>query len=190
MTDLDLIIADTVSHLEKGEIILYPTDTIWGIVCDATDPEAVNRIFEVKKRPEAKSVLLLVSSIDMVRQYVDRVPNVVTNIVHLEKRPLTIVYPGAKNLPEILLAEDGSIGIRITRDELCKQVVARLGKPIVSTSANFSGDPFPKSFDDINPSLIRQVDFIVPWKQQDISPNIPSKIIKIEPSGEYTIIRE
>lgn len=190
MTDLKKIIQDVVFQLQDGKTILYPTDTIWGIGCDALNSAAIQKIFEIKKRPDKKSVLLLASSLEMIDFYVNTIPDVVPDIINAENRPLTIIYPGAKNLPDELIGEDGSIGIRLTRDEFCLDLITQLGKPLVSTSANFSGSPYPVSFEDIDPLLVKQVDYVIPWRQQDKSLNIPSKIIKIEPSGGLTVIRE
>ena len=134
--------------------------------------------------------MLLASSLEMIDYYVDAIPEAVPDIIKSEDKPLTIIYPRAKNLPGVLLAEDGSIGIRLTRDKFCQDIITQLGKPLVSTSANFSGSPFPESFEDIDPLLVKQVDYVIPWRQQDKSLNIPSKIIKIEQSGKFTVMRE
>jgi len=184
------IIQQTVIHLRKGNTILYPTDTIWGLGCDATNERAVRKIFTIKKRPDTKSMLLLASSPAMVREYVAALPDEALQIISEEQRPLTIIYPDARNLPERLIAKDGSIGIRITREPFCRELITQLGKPLVSTSANFSGFPFPGSFDQIDLKIIQMVDFVVPRKDPGTSLNIPSKIIKIDSSGGIKIIRK
>jgi L-threonylcarbamoyladenylate synthase len=190
MTELERHIQKTVIHLKNGNTILYPTDTIWGIGCDATNRNAIHKVFEIKLRPDAKSVLLLASSVDMLHKYLTTIPVEASALIAVEDRPLTIIYPGAKNLPSELIAEDGSIGIRVTHDKFCNGVISKLGKPLVSTSANFSGSPYPESFTEIDPKLMKQVDYVVRWRNHDPSLNIPSKIIKIDPSGKTTIIRE
>ncbi len=135
-------------------------------------------------------MLLLVSSVDMLREYVTAIPDTAFQLIADEHRPLTIIYPDARNLPGKLIAEDGSIGIRITRDAFCCELITQLGTPLVSTSANFSGSPFPLSFNEIDPKMIDTVDYVVRWENQDASLNIPSKIITLDPSGRITIIRE
>lgn len=190
MTELEGHIQEAVIHLKDGKTILYPTDTIWGIGCDATNRNAIRNVFEIKQRPDAKSVLLLASSLDMLREYVTAMPAEASELIAVEDRPLTIIYPGARNLPSELVADDGSIGIRVTQDKFCNGVITQLGKPLVSTSANFSGSPSPGSFSEIEPQLIKLVDHIVRWGHHDASLNIPSKIIKFDPSGKKTIIRE
>lgn len=190
MTAQEKIIQQTVAHLRNGNTILYPTDTIWGIGCDATSGNAVRKVFAIKQRPDVKSMLLLASSVAMLREYVVAIPDEALKLISTEHRPLTIIYPDARNLPAGLIAEDGSIGIRITRDAFCCELITQLGKPLVSTSANFSGFPFPGSFDEIDPKIINMVDFIVRWEDQDKSPNIPSKIIKFDSTGRISVIRE
>jgi L-threonylcarbamoyladenylate synthase len=190
MTIPEKIIQEAVVHLRNGDTILYPTDTIWGIGCDATNIDAIRKVFNIKQRPDAKSMLLLASSVEMVRGYVDTMPYEALQLIAKEPQPLTIIYPHARNLPAELIAEDGSIGFRITQHVLCHEVITQLGKPLVSTSANFSGSLFPGSFDEINPKIIEMVDYVVPWEDQDASLNAPSKIIKVDPSGRIKLIRE
>jgi len=190
MTDLEKNIHDTVIHLKEGKTILYPTDTIWGIGCDATDSKAIQNVFRIKKRPDVKSVLLLASSLNMVSNYVLTLPADAYKLITSSDRPLTIIYQGARNLPSELIGEDGSIGIRVTKDPFCSEVITQLGVPLVSTSANISGTSFPGSFTEIDPQLIQKIDYVVQWRQQESSLNIPSKIIKFDATGKLNIIRE
>lgn len=183
-------IQETLVHLRKGNTILYPTDTIWGIGCDATNEMAVSKVFAIKQRPDTKSMLLLASSVAMVGEYVAALPDEILQLISEESHPLTIIYPNARNLPASLIARDGTIGIRITRNAFCCELITGLGKPLVSTSANFSGVPFPGSFNQIDPKIIEMVDYAVQWVDPDESLNTPSKIIKIDPSGRIRVIRE
>ena len=173
----------------EGGTILYPTDTIWGVGCLASDPDAVERIFQIKERPDKKSMLVLVDGIDMLNQYVVHVPDLAKKIIHSSHKPTTIIYPGARNFADNLIGEDGTIGIRITADPFCCQLIKSIGKPIVSTSANISGQPSPGSFKDISPDIRNKVDYIVQWRQKDTTASIPSSIIKIDAQDQMTIIR-
>ncbi len=184
------IIQEAIVHLRNGDTILYPTDTIWGIGCDATNGDAVRKVFNIKQRSDVKSMLLLTSSVAMLHKYVETIPDKALQLIADVQKPLTIIYPDAKNLPSALIAEDGSIGVRITRDAFCKELITKLGNPLVSTSANFSGVPFPESFDEIDPQITEMVDYVVRWENPEGSLNVPSKIIKIDPSGRVNIIRE
>ena len=186
----DSDIQNSLSVLNSGGILIYPTDTIWGIGCDATQSEAVENIYRIKKREPSQSMLLLVSDTLMLGQYVAEIPEEALQLISKAEKPLTIIYSKANNLPKNLLAADGSIGIRIPRDEFCLQLIRQLGKPIVSTSANFSGKPFPGNFSEIDPALLKLVDYTVRWRQEDHKPALPSSIYKIEPGGEITTIRE
>ena len=149
-----------INILKSGGVILYPTDTIWGIGCDATNVKAINKIFEIKKREKTKSVIILVENEKRLQDLVD-VPEMAWEIIDLSEKPVTIVYEKARNLPKELLAEDGSIGIRLVKDDFCRKLISKLNKPLVSTSANFSGDKSPMKFSDINPEIIDLVDFTV-----------------------------
>jgi L-threonylcarbamoyladenylate synthase len=176
--------------IKKGGTILYPTDTIWGIGCDATDVDAVQKIYKIKKRTDTKSMLVLVDTRDRIKRYVKVIPQIVTQILKSENKPLTIIYPEAKNLAANLIAGDGTIGIRIVKDEFCKKLIARLDKPIVSTSANITGETAPRNFREIDDEILRKVDYIVKWRQDDDSQNSPSAIIKIGINSEVEIIRK
>lgn len=173
----------------SGGTILYPTDTIWGIGCDATKPDAVKRIYEIKKRSDSKSMLVLMSGLEMLKQYVEQVPDEALQLIRSAKKPTTIIYPGARNLSPNLLAEDGSVGIRITSDEFCSKLLKKTGFPIVSTSANTSGNPAPSFFGEIEADLLQKVDHVVNWRQDEQSPSNPSSIIKLEKDGRALILR-
>jgi L-threonylcarbamoyladenylate synthase len=176
--------------LNKGGIILYPTDTIWGIGCDATNSEAVAKIYNLKQRIDSKSMLVLVDNENRLQQYVSEVPEAAWQLIEVSDKPLTIIYSGAKNLAKNLLAEDGSIGIRIAKDEFCEKLIGRFRRPIVSTSANISGEKSPALFDEINSVIKDKVDYIVNWRTNDLTPGQPSSIIKIDALGRFTIIRK
>jgi len=176
--------------LRKGGIILYPTDTIWGLGCDATNSEAVKKIYALKKRSDSKSMLVLVDFAARVERYVEKVPDVAWDLVELATSPLTVIYPGAKNLANELVAEDGSIGIRVASDEFCQKLITRFGKPIVSTSANISGSSSPAFFDEISDEIKDAVDYIVNYRQDDRIPRKPSGIIKLGLGGEVQVIRQ
>jgi len=175
--------------LREGGIILYPTDTIWGIGCDATNREAVARIYEMKKREDSKSMLVLVHSEVMLSSYIKQVPEVAWELIDAAMEPVTIIYPGAKNLAENLVAKDGTIGIRVTDDEFCSTLIQRFRKPIVSTSANISGMPSPAVFDEIENSIIQQADYVVKWRQDDPTRSTPSSVIRLGVGGQVEILR-
>ena len=175
--------------LKKGGIILYPTDTIWGIGCDATDEEAVRRIYEIKQRSDSKSMLVLLDDAGKIASYAD-VPDIALDIIEVTDRPTTIIYPGAKHIAPSLIAEDGTIGIRITREEFTSSLLYRFNRPLVSTSANISGQTSPAFFDDIDEDIKNAVDYIVDYRRNDRHPSAPSSIIKLGLNGEVKIIRK
>jgi L-threonylcarbamoyladenylate synthase len=176
--------------LKKGGVILYPTDTVWGLGCDATKTKPVEKIFKIKKRPESKGFIILLDDFDKLTDYVESVPGITADLIASIDRPLTIIYPNAKNVAKNLMHPDGSIAIRIVRDEFCKTMVSLFGKPVVSTSANLSGKPAPLIFNKINPDIIKKVDYVVDLYQNRIDQVRPSTIIKFEKSGNYRIIRD
>lgn len=184
------IIKKAVEILQQGGVILYPTDTIWGLGCDATNPTAVNRIYEIKQRQNSKAMLVLMDSNAKLQGYVSEVPDLAWDLIELSEKPLTIIYPKAKNLAENLVAEDGSVGIRITRETFSKRLCEQFRKPIVSTSANVSGENSPKNFDEISEKIKNAVDYVVPLRQDENSTSKASSIIKLEINGEIKIIRE
>ena len=179
----------TLKILRDGGVILYPTDTIWGLGCDATNDMAVQKIFRIKKREDSKSMLLLLDDKGKLDNYVS-VPDIAWDLIGLSKSPLTIIYPGARNIAPGLIAIDGSTGIRITNDEFCHQLIRRFGKPIVSTSANISGTPSPSNFKEIDEKLKSSVDYVVNWRQNDHIKKQHSSIIKLELNGSFKIIRK
>ena len=179
-----------VEVLKTGGIILYPTDTIWGIGCDATNEEAVGRIYEIKQREDSKSMLVLMENPALLERYVDEVPEIAWDLVEISTRPLTVIYPKAKNLAKNLIATDGSIGIRFTKEKFTSQLLQRFRRPIVSTSANISGQKSPALYNEISEEIKQQVDFIVNYRQDDITPSQPSSIIKLGPGGRIDIIRK
>lgn len=183
-------INNAIQVLQNGGIILYPTDTIWGLGCDATNKEAVQKIFEIKKRTDQKSMLILLNNINFIRSYVEEVPEVALDIAELSDKPITVIYPGAKNLAENLIAEDGSIGIRITAEEFTDKLIQKFKKPIVSTSANISGEKFPADFDEISEEIKEKVDYIVTYNQNKKVSRVPSSIIKVGLGSEIEVIRK
>lgn len=176
--------------MREGGVILYPTDTIWGIGCDATNEDAVRRVYEIKQRQDSKAMLVLVDSSVKVDFYVRDVPEVAWDLIDLADKPLTIIYSGARNLAAILLAEDGSVGIRVTNEDFSKRLCQQFRKAIVSTSANISGQPSPKNFSEISEEVKSAVDYIVGYRQEEISNPKPSSIIKLDKGGVIKIIRE
>ncbi|WP_272149342.1 L-threonylcarbamoyladenylate synthase [Tenacibaculum aiptasiae] len=178
----------TESFLKKGEIILYPTDTVWGIGCDATDTESVKRIFEIKNREESKSLIILVDSIEMLQQYIDEIPDDALKILKENKKPTTIIYNNPKGLAKNTIASDNTVAIRIPDDEFCKQLIIKFGKPIVSTSANISGEPTAKSFSEISNAILNSVDYVVDLHREKITQK-SSTILRIN-NGSVIVIRE
>ncbi len=176
--------------LKAGGIILYPTDTVWGVGCDATEENAVDKIIRLKKRKDVKSLIILLDDASKLNSYVDIIPDIAWELMDVTDRPLTIIYPHGKNLARNLLNSDGSVGIRITTDDFCKKLISRLGNPLVSTSANISGEAAPGNFGEISDRIKSGVDYIVRWKQEETGNAIPSGIIKLGIKGEVEIIRK
>ncbi|HAM98587.1 MAG TPA: threonylcarbamoyl-AMP synthase [Marinilabiliales bacterium] len=177
--------------LRNGGIILYPTDTIWGLGCDATNPDAVQKIFEIKKRSDNKSMIVLVDHPGRIASYIDEVPEIAFEVIELAESPLTVILEGAKNLaPNVVNQEDKSVGIRVVKEPFCQQLIQQFKRPIVSTSANISGDPSPAIFDDIEPSIMASADYVVKYRQGDLQKAKPSGIIKIGKEGLVKVIRE
>jgi len=183
-------IKNTARFLLQGGVILYPTDTIWGIGCDATLDEPVERIFAIKQREDKKAMLILVDSVGMLEKYVDTIPDLALEIIALSEQPLTIIYPGARGLAPNLIDKDGSVGIRITQDPFCKGLLQSFCKPIVSTSANIAGNPGPAFFNQISESIIASVDYAVDWHREDKTKRKPSGILKVGLKGEIEVIRK
>ena len=176
--------------LRSGGIILYPTDTVWGIGCDATDPAAVAKVYEIKKRADSKSLVLLASDMDMICRYVKEVPEMAIQLVEVNDKPMTIIYPGAQGLAFNTVAEDGTVGIRIPMMDFCQQLVAKLGRPLVSTSANISGEPTPRKFAEISPVIREAVDHIVDPALERGATGHSSSIIKVGLDYSIEIIRK
>lgn len=175
--------------MKKGGIILYPTDTVWGIGCDATNAEAVQKIYNIKRRAESKAMIVLADSMSMVESYVQTIPDVAWQLVEVADKPLTIIYDNAKFLAPNLIADDGSIAIRVTNDEFSQALCSQMRRPVVSTSANISGHPTASCFNEITDEIRNAVDYIVKYRQDDNSHPSPSSIIKLGTHGKVKIIR-
>ncbi len=176
--------------LKSGGVICYPTDTIWGLGCDATNPKAVEKIGIIKRRTDSKSMIVLLSDDNQLDKYIKAVPDIAWDLLEQVEEPITIIYPGAKNLASNVIADDGSVGIRIVHDEFCKALLRSFGKPIVSTSANLSGEPHPVSFSHITPELLSSVDYVVDYNRNRVHYIKPSSIIKLGINGEIELIRK
>ena len=203
--DVAEILSETLKVLKEGGVILYPTDTVWGLGCDATNPSAVARIYGIKHRSDSKSLVLLASSLDQVALYVKEIPQMAIDLVDVNDRPMTIIYPGAKTYPAPAegetpkadryhlawntVAADGSVGIRIPMMEFCRQLTFKLGHPIVSTSANISGEPTPKTYSDIPEAILSSVDHVVDPHLEVGATGLASQIIKVGLDGQVEVIR-
>lgn len=175
--------------LRRGGVILYPTDTVWGLGCDATNEAAVSKIYDIKERSDSKSLIILVAEERDILQYVAAPDLSVFDFIQEQTRPTTIVFDHAIGLPDNLVAADGSIAIRIVQDEFCRHLIKRLRKPLVSTSANTSGQPTPPFFAEVSPGIQSRVDHIVQWRQNDRTPSLPSQIIRWKDDGSYEVLR-
>ena len=189
MNNLEEEVKKSLDILQQGGMILYPTDTIWGIGCDATNKETVARIYQLKKRADSKSMLVLMENINLLQQYMDEVPEMAYELIEVSDKPLTIIYPGAKNLAENIIASDQTVGIRLTEEPFTQKLIQRFRKPIVSTSANISGQPSPAFFDEVGQEIRDGVDYVVNYRHDDRTPSSPSSIIKLGVGGEIQIIR-
>ena len=205
MIPIETIMKEALEVLRSGGIIVYPTDTIWGIGCDSTNPDAVAKVYGIKRRSDSKALVLLASSLDMVARYVKEIPPIAVDLVEVNDRPMTLIYPGAicgkapvplakavadrHFLAWNVVAEDGSVGIRIPMMDFCRDLSFKLGRPLVSTSANISGEPAPKSFKDIPQEILSAADYVVPAQLERDSTGQASQIIKVELDGEVKIIR-
>ena len=183
-------VKNTFEALKSGKTILYPTDTIWGLGCDATNEEAVNNIYTIKKREDSKSLIILIADIGQLRDYVAQIPDIAWDIVDFAEKPLTVIYPKGKNVAKNILNEDGSIAVRFTKDDFCRKLIQKLRSPIVSTSANVSGMPSPKSFSEISEEIKTNAGYIVNHRQNEKNNVPPSTIIKLEMNGEIKFIRK
>ena len=169
---------------------MYPTDTIWGLGCDATNKAAIERVYEIKRRQDKHSMIILLSDIEEMSKYVTQIPREAIKLIESSVSPATIIYPLAKNLPQNLLPDDFSIGIRVTEDPFCSELIRRFGKPLVSTSANISGSPNPGNFSEIEDEVILEADWVVRWRQNDNTRSVPSTIYKVNDLDEIIIIRK
>ena len=183
-------IKNAVEVLRKGGVILYPTDTVWGIGCDATNAEAVRRVYEIKHRDDSKALICLVDSSDRIQRYVRNVPEVAWDIFDLATKPTTVILDGATGLAPNLIAEDGSIALRVTQEDFSRQLCYRFQKALVSTSANISGEPTAQNFRDISEEIVNAVDYVCWTRRQEHKPHTPSSIIKLTREGNVTVIRK
>ena len=185
----EIDIVNAIRVLEQGGIILYPTDTIWGIGCDATNSKAVDKIYHIKRRTEAKSLIILLDNFEKLSDYVEKVPDITSDLLASITNPVTIIYSNARRLAQNVIAADGTIAIRIVKDDFCNELIRRFGKPIVSTSANISGVEPPVVFSQIVDEIKKSIDYIVSYKQDYFTRSKPSTIIRLRDDGMYTIIR-
>ena len=186
----DIDIKNAVDCLRKGGVIIYPTDTVWGIGCDATNEQAVQRIYQIKQRQDSKSMLCLVDNPNRIQRYFRNVPDVAWDLFDCADQPLTIILDGAEGVAPSLIASDGSLGIRVTRDQFSHDICYRLQRAIVSTSANISGEPSPACFNEITDEIRQGVDYVMRSRQNDTSKSKPSQIIKLSLDGRIQIIRK
>ena len=182
-------VAKAFKIVQEGGIILYPTDTSWGIGCDAANTEAVQRIYRLKQRDEAKSMIILLDSDNKLQSYISEVPDIAYDLIEFAENPLTLVMPGAKNLSPAIINADGTVGIRVTSHPFCQQLIQRLRRPLVSTSANISGKPSPQYFSQIEQEIIDGVDYVVDIDQHSMEIKNPSTIMKLSPNGAFEFIR-
>lgn len=183
-------IKKAVDFLKKGKVILYPTDTIWGIGCDATQVRAIEKIFKIKMRAGEKSMIILLDRAEQLARYVKKVPPIAYDLMERYMEPLTIIYPQAINLAKNIVASDGTIAIRVVRDEFCREMIRRFDRPVVSTSANLSGQPAPMVFSQISEEISKKVDHIVHYNREEVIRTKPSTIIRITENGEFEVVRK
>lgn len=182
-------IKKAIEVLKKGGTILYPTDTVWGIGCDATNNKAVSKIYSLKNRSEKKSMIVLLDDVNKIKDYVAHYPEQASDLIRDYHKPLTIVFEGAKGLAKGLIADDGTVAIRVVKHDFCKKLIKELGKPVVSTSANVSGDPTAAVFRDITDFIKSKVSYVVGFEQGNLSPATPSTVIKMDATGSYQVLR-
>src|ERR1700712_4369992 len=182
-------VAKALKVIQEGGIILYPTDTIWGIGCDATNTEAINKIYRLKQRDEAKSMIILVDTENKLESYISEVNPLAYDLIEYAESPLTLIMPGAKNISPALIAADGSVGIRVSKHPFCQQLIQRLRRPLVSTSANISGKPSPQYFSQIDQEIIDGVDYVVDIDHHDKEIKTPSTIMRLSPNGSFEFLR-
>ncbi len=187
-TELSKEISECVKVLQEGGLILYPTDTVWGIGCDATNEAAVAKVYELKRRPDSKALICLVANDFMLEKHVEEVPDLAYDLMDMSTKPTTIIYDRPKGIAKNLVAEDNTLAIRVASDDFCRKLIGKFGKPIVSTSANISGEPTPKSFSEISSDILKGVDYAVNLQRQVIN-NTPSAIIRLATDGTVKVIR-
>jgi len=183
-------INNTVKALKSGGTILYPSDTIWGLGCDATSQRAAQKIYNIKGRGKESSFIILLDSLTKIPDYVNNTPDILWDLIDSIDFPTTIIYPEAKNLAKNVMAKDGSIAIRIIKEGFSHELIKKFGKPIVSSSANFSGEPAPLLFKDISEALIKKVDYVAETGRNVVEKMKPSTLIKLKPNGEFEILRQ
>lgn len=188
--NFDAQVQISLKTLSRGGIILYPTDTVWGVGCDATNSRAIEKVYRIKERTESKSLIILLDTPDKLSNYVQMVPPIVYDLIESITKPLTIIYSNAKNLPRNVASADKTIAIRIVRESFCKTLIQAFGKPIVSTSANISNEPVPMMFSQVSKRIISAVDHVVDLYHDVINNTQPSTIIRLRDNGSYVIIRE
>ncbi len=190
MSTLKEEVAKALKVIRDGGIILYPTDTIWGIGCDATNTEAIKKIYQLKQRDEAKSMIILLDTENKLESYIQEVPTIAYDLIEFAENPLTLIMPGAKNISSAIInPEDGSLAVRVAKHNFCQQLIQQLRKPIVSTSANISGSASPQNFGQIAQEIIDGVDYVIELEQYDNEHKNPSTIMKLEPDGRFKFIR-
>ena len=182
------IVAACIQVLENGGTLLYPTDTVWGIGCDATTAEAVGRVFDIKKRPDTKALICLVGSDRQLEQLIPEVPQAAWDIMDLSEKPVTIVYDNPRGVAPNLVAPDQTLAVRLTSHPFCRELLRRFRRPLVSTSANLSGAPTPQRFSEIDPAILNAVDYVVPLEQDNLK-STPSSIIQLKAGGQVRVIR-
>jgi L-threonylcarbamoyladenylate synthase len=187
---MDSEIKKCIEYLEQGKVILYPTDTIWGLGCDATNPEAIDKIFKIKERHERKSLIILLDNENKLPLYVSKIPLIAWDLLAHTYRPTTYIYPTAKNLPAQLIPVDGTIAIRIVKNRFCQKLIKQFGKPIISSSANITEMPAPQTFHDISQEIKERVDYIVPEQFDEAKDLKPSRLIKFIDDYNFIVVRE
>lgn len=188
--EIKIEIENTVRVLDEGGVIIYPTDTVWGLGCDALNSRAVDRVYKIKKRNEQKSLIILLDSIESLYKYVAKVPDITTDLITMLDAPITVIYDNARNLPRNVAAPDGTIAIRVVKDEFCLALIKELGKPIISTSANISGEPTPLVFKQISPDILKEADYVVKLFHDQFNRAKASTIIRLFENGTYHVVRE
>ena len=190
MTGFEEDIKHSLNALKAGGVIIYPTDTVWGIGCDATNPGAVEKVRKMKSRSESKSLIILVNGLTILERYVRDIPVIAYELIEVSDTPLTIIYPEGKNLAGGICAEDNSVAVRICNEQFCNELIGRFRKPLVSTSANISGKPAPSNFDEIDEELLKNADYVVRYRRDDMKKYNPSPVIRVEHNGIISIIRK